>query len=75
MDPEKIDEKRSEHSPDTRIDNLNYENSSSQAAIEQQKSASQPSGILGLIVNNTLLLHFPSFILLSYSFIQRFLSY
>ena len=47
MDPEKIDEKRSEHSPDTRIDNLNYENSSSQAAIEQQKSASQPSGILG----------------------------
>ncbi|RYO71857.1 Sugar transporter [Alternaria arborescens] len=48
MDPEKMDEKCLEHSPDTRVDNLNYENSSSsQAAIEQQKSASQPSGILG----------------------------
>jgi hypothetical protein len=49
MDSEKVDEKRSERSPDTRIDNLNYENSSSsQTVIEQQKAASQPSGVLGI---------------------------
>jgi len=50
MGSEKMDEKRSEHSPDTRIDNINYDNpsSSSQHAIEQQKAASQPSGVLGI---------------------------
>ena len=48
MGSEKMDEKRSEHSPDARIDNINYGNSSSsQDAIEQQKAASQPSGVLG----------------------------
>jgi hypothetical protein len=49
MGSEKTDEKRSEHSPDTRIDNLHYENpSSSQDAIQRQKAASQPSGVLGI---------------------------
>ncbi|KNG50778.1 sugar transporter-like protein [Stemphylium lycopersici] len=49
MDSDKSIEKRSEHSPDTRIDNVNYHQShaSPQNSIEKEKAADRRTGILG----------------------------
>jgi hypothetical protein len=51
MDPDKSNEKRVEHSPDTRIDNVDNRQShaSPQNSIEQEKAADRPTGALGVL--------------------------